>query len=280
MSLDRERMLGVARHEREALGRTIQSTPPEAWNLPGGAGAGVGDWRCRDVVAHLAASEVAAAAVMAGEAPAELEEYVKSQEGSTPTLDGFNAFVVERRAELPVRAVILEWGRGADLFLARASLVTPADWDSRRVPWVAGEIPLRYLVQSRIAEWWSHGEDIRAGAQLEPRREHWPMYAANDLAIRALPWALGLAGLSFHGKSVLFELEGAGGGTWHRGLAPRELPSGGKAPDATVGGRGYQFALVASRRVPAEAYVADGTLVVTGDENLARAVLEHIRFLG
>ncbi len=276
MTIDREQMLGVARHEREGLGRTIQSTDPAAWDRPSGSG----DWRCRDVVAHLASTEVAAAAVLAGEAPTELEEYLKSEEGANPTLDGFNRFAVERRAQVPFRQVILEWGRAADLFLGRASLVTQGDWDGRRVPWVAGEIPLRYLVQSRIAEWWSHGEDIRAGADLEPRREHWPMYAVNDLAIRALPWALGLAGLSYPGKSVLFELESGGGGTWHRGLGPREVPSEGKRPDATVAGRGYPFALVASRRVPAEEFLADGTLVVAGDEELARAVLQHIRFFG
>src|SRR5207247_1073557 len=234
MSLDRERMLAVMRSEREAMGRTIQYTPPEAWERPSGAGR----WRCRDVVAHLASTEVAAAAVLAGEAPTELEEFLKTDEGANPTLDGFDEFAVQRRAQVPLRQVILEWGRAADLFLSRASLVTPQDWETRRVPWVAGEIPLRYLMQSRIAEWWSHGEDIRHGADLEPRREHWPMYAVNDLAIRALPWALGLAGLSFPGKSVLFELEGSGGGTWHRGLASREVPSEGKRPDASVGGRG------------------------------------------
>jgi hypothetical protein len=174
--------------------------------------------------------------------------------------------------------VIGEWGGAADLFLARASLVTPGDWDNRRVPWVAGEIPLRYLVQSRVAEWWSHGEDIRAGAELEPRREHWPMYAVNDLAIRALPWALGLAGLSFPGRTVLFELESAGGGTWHRGLAPREVPAEGKRPDATVSGFGYPFALVASRRLPADDVLANGRLVVAGDEELAQTVLQHLRF--
>jgi len=274
VSIEREQMLGIARHEREALGRTVQYTDPSAWEAPSGSKG----WRNRDVVAHLAASEVIAAGVLVGEAPTELDEYVK--EGRNPTLDGFNAFAVARRAEAPFRQVLAEWGRAADLFLARASRVTPEDWATRRVPWLAGELPVRYLVQSRVAEWWAHGEDIRAGAGLESRREHWPIYALNDLAIRALPWALGLAGLSYHGKSVLIELEGAGGGTWHRGLAPREVPSERKRADAAIGGRGDTFARVAARRAPAEPYVEDGSLVLSGDEELALAILGNLRAFG
>jgi hypothetical protein len=126
-------------------------------------------------------------------------------------------------------------------------------------------------------EWWVHGEDIRAGVGLEPRREHWPIYCTNDLGIRTLPWALGLAGLHYPGKSVEFLLEGSGEGRWHYGLAPRELPDASKVPDALVEGRGDRFAQVAARRVPADEYIADGTLVLSGDEDLAVNVLTCIR---
>ena len=269
-------MLGIARHEREALGRSIQYMPPEAWDqdavLPG--------WRNRDVVSHLAASEIVAAAVLAAENPAELEEYLKSDEARPPTLDGFNDFAVKRRSDVPFRQVVVEWGSAADLFLARASRVSAEDWTGRRVPWVTGDIPVRYLVQARIAEWWMHGEDIRAGGGLDPRREHWPIYALNDLAIRALPWALGLAGLHYQGKSIRLVLEGAGGGDWHYGLAPREVPPARRAPDASIGGRGHTFATVAARRSDADDVLDAGYLVVGGDEELARTVLRNLRVFG
>ncbi|HEX9375789.1 MAG TPA: maleylpyruvate isomerase family mycothiol-dependent enzyme [Actinomycetota bacterium] len=276
MGIGHDELLGIARHEREAVGRTIQYTPPEAW----GADSPAEGWRVRDVVAHLAAAEVAAAAVLAGEQPVELDEYVKTEEEHNPTVDGFDRFAVSRRADAPLRQVIREWGAAADLFLSRASAVSDEDWSSRRVPWFAGEIPVRYLVQSRVAEWWSHGEDIRTGAGLEPRREHWPIYALNDLAVRALPWALGLAGRSYRSKSVLVELEGAGGGTWHHGLGPREVPGEGRRPDATIGGRAYQFAMVATRRLLADPLVEDGTLTVGGDVDLSLDVLRNIRVFG
>jgi uncharacterized protein (TIGR03083 family) len=274
VTLSREELLGIAAAEREALGRTMQYTPPEAWE----AASGYDSWRNRDVVAHLAASDVAAAGVLAGEAPGELEEYLKSEDGRrNPTLDGFNDFTVRRRAETPFRQVVLEWGQAADLFLARASRVGDEDWAARRVPWVAGEIPVRFLIQGRVSEWWSHGEDIRKGAGLPARVEHWPIHALNDLAIRALPWALGLAGLSYRGRSVEVTLEGAGGGRWHYGLAPKEVPAEGRPPDARIGGRAPAFALVAARRVPAEEYVEGGQLVLGGDQELALAILRHIR---
>ena len=277
MSLEQQDLLGIARHERESLGRTIQYTPPEAWEAESPAAG----WRVRDVVGHVAAAEIAAAAVLVGEEPAELKEFLKSDAARTdPTVAGFNRFAVQRRADAPLFQVIREWGAAADLFLIRASTITPENWRTHRVPWFAGEIPVRYLVQSRVAEWWSHGEVIRQGAVLLPRREHWPIFALNDLAIRALPWALGLAGRSYRGRSVLFELEGSGGGRWHHGLGSREVPAEGRLADATVGGRGYEFAMVATRRVAADDYVENGSLTLGGDEELALDVLRALRVFG
>jgi uncharacterized protein (TIGR03083 family) len=271
VSLDRGWLLRVARAEREALGRTIQYTPPEAWDRDSPCFG----WRNRDVVAHLAATEVAAAAVLGGEPATEVEEFAKT--GQEFTVDEFNEFTVRRRAELPLRDVIREWGRAADLFLARAAAIPPADWSARRVPWLTGDLAVRYLVQSRVTEWWFHGEDLRAGGGNPARLEHDPIFCVNDLAVRMIPYALSLAGLSFPGRSVLVELKAVGGGTWHWGLAPREVPPPDKEPDCLITGRAYAFALVAGRRVPAEFYLAEGILQTGGDDALAETILLHLR---
>jgi uncharacterized protein (TIGR03083 family) len=271
--LDRGFMLGTARAEREAMGRTIQYTPPQAWDQdslsPG--------WRNRDIVAHLAASEVAAAAALAGEVSAELEEFSKSLEGAPFSLEAFNEWTVRRRADEPFRVVVREWGQAADLFLARASQITPEEWITRRVLWTVGEIGVSYLIQSRVMEWWLHGEDILAGGGNPPRLEHPPIFCVNDLAIRTIPYALSLAGQTFPGRSVKIELDAVGGGSWHQGLAARDRPAPGKQPDAIIHGRGYAFALVAGRRVPAEYYLAEGSLQTGGDDALAETVLMHLR---
>jgi uncharacterized protein (TIGR03084 family) len=273
MTLDRQWLLATARAEREALGRTIQYTPPEAWEQESPSPG----WRNRDIVAHLAAGEVAAAAVIAGEVAAEIQEYVKGPEGEPATLDGFNDFSVRRRAGLPFRQVVTEWGAAARLFLARASKISPDEWTTMKVQWMAGSLGVNYLVQSRVMEWWLHGEDILAGGGNPPRLEHPPIYCVNDLAVRTIPYALSLAGLSFPARSIKVELEAVGGGTWHWGLAPRESPPPGKAPDAVITGRAHAFALVAGRRVPAEYYLAEGILQTAGDDALAETVLQHLR---
>ena len=272
MILDRERLLGIAQAEREALGRTIQYTDPGAWDLP----SKLDGWRTRDIVAHLAASEAVAAAAIGSEPAPEVQEFLETHKNGL-TLDQFNDWTVQRRSEAPFRSVVSEWGQNADAVLARASTIPKEEWVVRRVSWVVGELPARFLIQSRVMEWWVHGEDIRVVGGLQSRREHWPIFCTNDLAIRSLPWALGLAGIRFEGRSVRFELEGAGGGSWHYGLAPRELPGPDKVPDALIEGRAERFAQVATRRVAADVHVAEGSLVLTGDDDLALTVLRHIR---
>jgi len=251
----------------------IQYAPPGSWE---GKSACEG-WLNRDVMAHLAAQEVAAAQVIAGEPPAEFEEFREAQNPQEFWVDGLNQWAVARRSEHHHRQIIAEWGRAADLFLARAAKLTDEEWATMRVPWVAGEIGVRYLVQSRVVEWWLHGEDMRAGAGMEPRIWHEPIYLTNDLAVRMLPWALSRAGLAFPGRSVQIDLEGAGGGSWHYGLTPGDTPARDKEPDAYIEGRAHPFALVAGRRAAAEEFLEDGNLVVGGDEELSLVVLDVIR---
>lgn len=272
--LERKWLLGTGKAERDALGRTIQYTPADAWDKESTC---VG-WRNRDILAHLAGTDVAAADVVAGETPTEIEQFLKDRQGD-PSLpvDELNDFLVKNRAETPFRAVALEWGKAADRFLARAADLPVEEWDTRRVPWIGGDIRIPYQLQSRIMEWWLHGEDLLAGGDNPPRLEHPPIYCVNDLAVRMIPYGLALAGLSFPGRSIKITLDGVGEGTWHWGLAPRETPTPDQEPDAVITGRGHAFALVAGRRVPAEYYLAQGILVTGGDDALAETVLMHLR---
>jgi uncharacterized protein (TIGR03083 family) len=272
VTVDRRTMLGIASAERARLGRTIQYAPPEIWD---GESVCAG-WRNRDIVAHLAAQDTAAAQLVGGEPAEEFERFREANDGEL-WVNGFNEWAVKIREELPVRQIIGDWGRAADAFLGRVGRLDDEGWRATKVAWVAGEIGVRFLVQSRVVEWWFHGEDLREGAGLEENPQHWPVYLANDMGIRMLPYALGQAGLSFPGRSLRVDLEGVGGGSWHWGLAPRESPPEDKKPDAFIEGRATAFALVAGRRHPAEAFLDDGNLVIGGDEQIALAVLEHVR---
>jgi uncharacterized protein (TIGR03083 family) len=272
MTLDRTRMLGIAHAERARLGRTIQYAAASVWD---DASVCAG-WRNRDVVAHLAAQDTAAAQLVGGEPAAEFEAFREANDGEL-WVNGFNEWSVRTRADLPARQLIDDWGRAAHAFLAFCARLDDEGWRTSRVDWVAGEIGVRYLVQSRVIEWWLHGEDLRESAALGENPQHWPVFLTNDLAIRMLPFALAQAGLSLPGRSVQVDVEGVGEGTWHWGLAPRETPAEDKKPDAFIQGRGLAFALVAGRRHEASTFLDEGNLVIGGDEDLALAVLANLR---
>lgn len=271
--MDRDELLAVARHERDALGRTVQYTPPERWDEPSPCQG----WRVKDVLAHLAASEVAAAALVGGEEAAELDEYRKSLEGEPGTPDGWNGWSVDRRADEAPVALGLEWGRAADLLLARAAAATEEEWRDLEIAWVAGDIRLRYLVQARVAEWWVHGEDVREGAALPPRLEHRPISLVNDLAVRLIPYSLSLADLSFPEKVVRVSLQGVGQGTWTASTEAGGRIREDSAPDAEITGRGYAFASVAGGRADPDVCLYEGILNVGGDIELGEAVLRTLR---
>ncbi len=274
MSVSREQLIGIAHAERQRLGRTIQFSPPSIWEE---ASVCAGWWN-RDIMAHLAGQDTAAAQLMKGDPPVELDEYRASLPADEPfTVDGLNAHLVNRRSGVPFREVLTMWGLAAESFLAYAALLTDDEWQDRRSPWLSGSIAPRYLIQSRIAEWWAHGEDIRAAAELGPGFEHWPVHLTVDLGIRMLPWVLEQAGIDLQGRSVQVDLEGAGQGSWHWGLGAGETPPPDKKADAMLQGRAPQFALVASRRLSADDVLDGGILVLGGDADLAELVLRHIR---
>jgi uncharacterized protein (TIGR03083 family) len=262
----------TARHERDALGRTVQYTPPERWEEPSPRE----NRRVKDVLAHLAASDVAAAALVAGEEATEAEEYRKSLDGAEFTADAWHDWSVERRRDSSPVSVAAEWGQAADLFLVRVGKASNEDWHDREIPWVSGEIRLKYFVQARVAEWWVHGEDIREGGRLPPRREHWPIHAVNDLAIRLIPYCLSQAGFSFGEKTVQIDLDGVGEGSWLQSTAPGDTDPGRKA-DAYIDGQGYAFASVAGGRADPDFCLYEGLLNTGGEADVAEAVLHTLR---
>jgi uncharacterized protein (TIGR03083 family) len=272
-SLDQIELLTTARHERDSLGRTVQYTPPDHWE----SDSACEGWRVKDVLAHLASSDVAAAALVAEEEASELEEYRKSLDDESPSPDGWNDWAVARRRDEGPVALGLEWGRAADLLLTRAGAASDEEWNERQIPWVATDIRLKYLVQARVAEWWVHGEDIREGGRLPPRREHWPIFATCDLGIRLIPYWLPRSGHEgLGGRIVQFELEGVGAGTWRQSTSAGDSANEGK-PNAYVEGYGYALASVAGGRADPDLTLYEGQLNIGGDVELATAVLHSIR---
>jgi uncharacterized protein (TIGR03083 family) len=273
VSLDREQLLGVAHAERQRLGRMIQYAEPATWDQPSAADG----WWNRDVMAHLAAGDTLAAQLVAGEPATELEEFNRDHEGSSFDIDAFNAWTVNRRSGAETREILTTWGLAAESFLSHASVLSEEDWAERRFDYVAGPIAARYLVQTRVVEWFLHGEDMRATNGLGPQYQHQPVNLTIDLAVRMLPWSLGRAGHDLSGLSVKVDVEGAGEGSWHWGLGSGEVPAGRKKPDATIQGRAPQLALVAGQRLKPDDALLSGAVVLGGDREIADLVLRNLR---
>ncbi len=277
MTISSERLLGIAYAERQRLGRMIQYADVAAWEQPSAAAG----WWNRDVMAHLAACDTAAAQLVAGLPAEELDEFRAELAGEPFTTDAWNAWSVGRRSGLDTRQVLETWGAAAESFLEHCSRLDEARWQDNRYPWLAGEIATRYLVQSRVVEWFLHGEDMRATNGVADGWQfgwqHWPVHLTIDLGTRMLPWAMVEAGHDVAGRSIKIDVSGAGSGTWHWGLGVGETPAPTTAPDAVIVGRAPQMALIAGRRLDPDELLASGVLVLGGDTDLAELVLHTIR---
>jgi uncharacterized protein (TIGR03083 family) len=278
VTISRDELLGHAHAERERLGRMIQYADPASWEKPSAAAG----WWNRDVMAHLASGDTAAAQLLAGQPAEELEAF-RAQLGEKPFgIDAWNAWAVDRRSGIDIRAIITTWGEAAESMLVHASRLSDAEWQDNRYPWLAGDIAAKYLVQSRVVEWFLHGEDMRATNGVseggwQVAWQHWPVYLTIDMGVRMLPWALAQAGHDLAGRSVKIDVSGAGAGTWHWGLGAGETPAPNAAPDAVIVGRAPQMALVAGRRLDPDAVLRSGVLVLGGDVALAELILRTIR---
>jgi uncharacterized protein (TIGR03084 family) len=126
---------------------------------------------------------------------------------------------------------------------------------------VAGELSVRTLVTTRLAETWIHTGDVAdgLGVELQPttRLEH-----IARLAWRTLPYAFARSGRELAGP-VGFDLKGPNGDPWE--FLPDE------APVTTIRGAGAELCLVAARRAE------PGETSLTGDGPDADAVLELVR---
>jgi uncharacterized protein (TIGR03083 family) len=277
VTISRDDLVGIAHSERQRLGRMIQFADPNTWEVPSAAAG----WWNRDVMAHLSAGDTAAAQLVAGDAAEELDTFRASLNGQAFTTDAWNAWTVNRRSAMETRAILDTWGLAAESLLEHAVRLSDEEWRTNRYPWLAGDIAATYLVQSRVVEWFLHGEDMRAtngvAGGWQFAWQHWPVYLTIDLGVRMLPWALAEAGHDLSGRSIEVTVTGAGEGSWHWGLGAGEVPQRDASPDAVIAGRAPQLALIAGKRLDPDSVLASGTLVIGGDQGLGELVLRRIR---
>ena len=215
-------------------------------------------WSVADVVLHLAQTNEMAIASVDGRFADYLAK-VGRQLGDAPraNVDDGAALMVAKERDRPLAELRARWQSTVDDFLAR---LDHTDFH-QRVMWVAGELSIRTLVTTRLAETWIHTGDVAdgLGVELQPteRLEH-----IARLAWRTLPYAFARDGRELSGP-VAFELTAPAGEPWE--FTPDD------APATTIRGDGAELCLVAARRLQ------PGDTSLTGDGPDAEAVLQLVR---
>ncbi|MGH9271125.1 MAG: maleylpyruvate isomerase family mycothiol-dependent enzyme, partial [Ilumatobacteraceae bacterium] len=174
------------------------------------------------------------------------------------TVDVGAAEMVARERGRPPESVFARWRQGAAVLRE-----TLADGDPHQcVDWVAGQLSMRTLATTRLAECWIHTGDVAGaigiGQPPTDRLEH-----IARLAWRTLPYAFGRTGRQLAGP-VAFELKAPSGKRWD--FVPETAP-----PLTVIEGAGAELCLVAARRVD------PASTALRGRGPDAAAVLELVR---
>jgi len=214
-------------------------------------------WDVADVVLHVAQTNEMAIASVEGRMSEYLESVARSLSGPSANVDEGADLMVAAERDQPPSQIRDRWQTAADQFLA---VVDGADLH-RRVPWVAGELSMRTLVTTRLAETWIHTGDVAEGLGVELKPADRLRYIAR-LAWRTLPYAFARAEQSLSGP-VAFSLTGPDGSPWE--FTPEEPPV------TTISGDGVDLCLVAARRLSPD----DSALSGEGPD--ADAVLQLVR---
>lgn len=217
--------LAVQHRDLEAI---LAGLDGEQWKRP----TRCPGWDVADVVLHLAQTDEMALASLADRMP----DFLAGQMGreGPATVDEGAAVMVARERGQPAEVLFKRWRASSD----RLEQVLQQADGHRRVQWVAGQLSVRTLATTRLAEAWIHTGDVAGAVEVDVKLDGRLRHLVR-LAWRTLPYAYAREGMSLHGP-VAFELTGPSGEDWS--FIP-ETP-----PATVVRGEATQLCLVAARR--------------------------------
>ena len=195
-------------------------------------------WDVGDVLLHLTQSDELAIASARGDLDTFRDGFLGSWDASSVTVDEAAAAQVESERAIGGPAIAARWERTSTGLLTELRAGDP----HRRVTWVSGQLSVRTLATTRLAEAWIHSGDIAAALDVElaPTDRLRPIAR---LAWRTLPYAFERAGRTLSGP-VELDLVGPAGAQWD--FVPDDPAV------TTIHGSVVEFCEVAARRVPAD----------------------------
>ena len=238
--------------QQDELSRILTDLDGDGWHRP----TRCEGWDVADVVLHLAQTNEMAIGSATGDYDAVLSRLTEGLEWAASVDDGA-AMMVTRERGASDSAILARWSSTAREF---ADVLADADL-SERVQWVAGELSLRTLATTRLAETWIHSGDVAEALGMPlPATDRVQLIAR--LAWRTLPYAFSSAGRRLSGP-VAFRLTGPDGSPCE--FIPEE------AAVTTISGPVADLCQVAARRVTAS------ETDLHGEGPDAVAVLELVR---
>ena len=238
--------------QQTELSRLLASVDGDGWERASRCAG----WTVADVTLHVAQTNEMALASVEGRFPEFVAAMAAGLAPASSIDDGAAAMVARERGE-PGPAVRARWQSSADAFLAAVARVDL----HQRVTWVAGELSVRTLAATRLAETWIHTGDVAFAFGAPPTGGDGLRYIAR-LAWRTLPYAFARAGRPQAGP-VAFRLRAPDGDRWD--FVPDTEPV------TTITGDALDLCLVAAQRANA----SDTGLRGEGPD--AAAVLELVR---
>lgn len=202
------------------------------WQLPSRCEG----WRIADGVIHLAQTNDMATGSAQGRYLEVMTELTDGLPAAADVDEGVDLMVRRERGRTAAE-VRDRWEASARALRDALAVADP----SARVTWVVGELSVRTLTTTRLAETWIHTGDVADGLGVELAPGEQLRHIAR-LAWRTLPYAFGRAGRTLSGP-VAFDLTGPDGDAWT--FEPDEPAA------TTIRGDGVELCLVAARRLPA-----------------------------
>lgn len=247
-----DRIVAALAAQQDDLEAIVAPLDDQGWQTPSRCPG----WTVADVVLHLAQTDEMAVASLDGRLAAALDAAAATG-GAAADVDEAAAVMVESERGQPPAAVLDRWRSGAHTLRRALDAHAPGE----RVRWVAGELTVRTLATTRLAETWIHTGDVAEPLGHEVAADDRLWHIAR-LAWRTLPYAFARAGRTLAGP-VAFSLAAPGGDTWH--FVPDEPAV------TTIEGSALDLCTVAGQRAAA----GDTGLRAEGPD--AEAVLALVR---
>ena len=248
-----DEILDALAEQHAELSRLLAPLDEAGWTAPSRCEG----WDVADVVLHLAQTDQLAVGSATGRFAEVAAGLAGSSNGPVASVDEGVERMVARERGQDHAALRDRWESGT-----RELRRVLGDADPHaRVEWVAGQLSVRTLTTTRLAETWIHTGDVADALGVTPEAGERLRHIAR-LAWRTVPYAFAREGRELSGP-VAFELTGPGGDEWT--FTPDEEPA------TVVRGDALELCLVAGRR----ADPAATGLEAEGPD--AEAVLELVR---